>query len=230
MKITLFLPILLIAFASCKSSKKITEIPKEEIALKYSRSACFGTCPVYEVVLTRKGEVYFIGRQFVPMLDTTNFTLDSKTFRDIKAIQNLESYLGLTPNRPEVEVVDVPVLNFSDPGNGLQLDIKMDMPGEIDAITSRIDRELTARSFLPGKGENALEMQEIILELPTDSDPYSFNRTFRFYELNYLSKISDRIFLFRLTTTKKLIEKAIADLNSSDTIIAAQKNHELEHR
>ncbi len=163
-------------------------------------------------------------------MDTLSFTLDSRTLRDIKAIQNLESYQNIKPAESNVEVMDVPVLHFSDRKKGINLELKMNIPGEIQAITDRIDRELTARYFLPGEGENALVRQEIILEFVPEIDPFDYNQSFRFYELNYMDKIADNIYLFRLVTTQSLIGDALADLTTKDAIIAAQKNHELEHR
>jgi hypothetical protein len=55
------------------SASEIREIRQEH-------TACFGTCPVYDVTLRRDGTAQYRGEAFLPVLGIYSATIDSATF------------------------------------------------------------------------------------------------------------------------------------------------------
>lgn len=54
------LAISLLAF-SCKSTKRVTNLKKDEVRFSLDKSACFGNCPIYNLTITQDGYATFEG-------------------------------------------------------------------------------------------------------------------------------------------------------------------------
>lgn len=63
----------------------IDEMPQRPTAFfEMKRTACFGTCPIYNVTIMSNGEVLYEGKNFVDKIGFYHTTLDSTNLQKIK--------------------------------------------------------------------------------------------------------------------------------------------------
>ena len=144
----LFGSFLLFIAAKCGDKKyKYTE----ETSINMTKTACFGSCPVYTFSIKGNGQASYNGRQYVELEgqfdrvfppDTTNFIFD--TF--IKA--NLEQY----KDDYSEPVTDLPTtfLLFKHGGKSKQIRLYYGYPEELQALTDKL-QELAFSKGWPGE-------------------------------------------------------------------------------
>lgn len=77
MRLIYYLVFILIAFFSCKAGKD----EQAGKLLEMKRTACLGTCPVYQVIIYKDRTIEYQGEQYVPFEGSKSFKLKSKDFK-----------------------------------------------------------------------------------------------------------------------------------------------------
>ncbi|MGK7388698.1 MAG: DUF6438 domain-containing protein [Candidatus Cyclobacteriaceae bacterium M2_1C_046] len=80
----LFVAVLAIIFFSCKSSKTAGQDDQKLLTMK--RTACLGTCPVYEFTVFENRKVVYQGASNVPVEEKRTFKLKKKDFQQLKSL------------------------------------------------------------------------------------------------------------------------------------------------
>ena len=72
---------------SCKSSK-MEDLKVEEAIITYSKSRCFGRCPVYDLYIFDDGNVLYKGIENVSKMGTHQATISQEELDKIKSLLN----------------------------------------------------------------------------------------------------------------------------------------------
>ena len=180
---------------NCQSVKTLNEVQASEKLLSYERTPCFGRCPTYEVTVLKNGQAYFVGKNFVSLLDTTKFDLPDNTLNQVKAIMNHPDYQNIRIREPEEQVTDIPGLNFRDFEHDRAYELDQVIPEAIQVIADKIDKVLEDKKFIYNKELYPMIQKEILVELKPGIDPYLLDGKDTFYQLSYRDSIGANIYL-----------------------------------
>lgn len=64
--------ILVIFVSSCKTSKEVSEINVDDALVHYSKSACLGKCPIYDLWVFENGSVFYKGIKYTSKIGSVN--------------------------------------------------------------------------------------------------------------------------------------------------------------
>jgi len=210
--------------------KSHNEINDNDKLLSYERTPCFGYCQTYEVTILKNGQAYFVGRNFVPFLDTAQFTLPENIFAQVKAILYHPDYLNINIVEPEIHITDIPGLNFRDFEHDRSYELDMVIPEAIRVLTDKIDRVLEDQKLVYKKDTYPMIQKEILVEVKPGTDPYSLDGSDIFYQLSYRDSIGAGIYKFILFCPVDRVDQALKAVKQRKGVREAQLNHELERR
>lgn len=106
-----FAALFLLLSISCSNNKNITNISSsnidEKITISLIRTACFGTCPIYELSIQANGMVNYTGKGFVDNLG--EFKGQIKTAKTKALFQKINTYdWEAYPEKFPIDNVDFP--------------------------------------------------------------------------------------------------------------------------
>lgn len=82
--------------------------PRDSLFLNYSRTACFGKCPIYEVKIYHSGYVKYMGDNFVDPLGLHEARIDSTIIQTIQSKAENINFFGLQKVYDHQDVTDLP--------------------------------------------------------------------------------------------------------------------------
>lgn len=130
---------------SCKSGKNITKqlVFDEANSIALERTACFGTCPVYQVIIFADGTINYEGRNHVNQIGFYTGTLDKKTTLNL-FIQVADFSWDAYPDKYPIDNYDFPQFNISYKANDKMKLVKANSNAadELIALSKKIDKLL----------------------------------------------------------------------------------------
>lgn len=129
----LLLGLVLLAVTSCKNRNQVPETA----SIEFSRTACFGTCPIYKMTILGSGLATFEGERFTEKLGSFSIQLSEK---DTKALfQQLDTFdwAGFKDIYP-TEVSDLPgvVFQFNYKQTSKKVVVRGEHPNTLDVLQS----------------------------------------------------------------------------------------------
>lgn len=147
--------ILLIAcfLTNCKSSKEVKTFSDKDIRFSLSKGVCFGTCPVYELIIYHGGHTTFLGKQNTNNLGQYDKMLSSKEYKNIeKAFEKLD--FDNYPDHFESRIPDLPMIKIGY-HNGKQLRVvsgKEDRPEDLMQVQFLLEKVVDSNQWNFVKG------------------------------------------------------------------------------
>lgn len=222
--------IFFLSMTQCNPIKHISQISENKKLLSYERTACYGFCPVYSVILLQNGQVFFIGKQFIPIKDTITFQLPDQQLKQIKQIMEHPEYRNMKIDTTDLQVFDIPKLKYTDFIHDQKYDLDIHIPAPITEITKRIDHILKQKQLLYDDPEYPPGPVEIIISLVPGTDPASVTNSFKGLDLSYIKEIGNDIHLYSIITSESFLSQALEQLKKHESIQEVQKNHSLDRR
>ena len=62
-----YLLVFILFFSSCFNLTKQKELQSPKIIISLEKTACFGRCPVFKIIIYNNGEALYNGQKFVPV-------------------------------------------------------------------------------------------------------------------------------------------------------------------
>ena len=87
-------------------------LPPEEISdvkITLERTACFGTCPIYSLVISGDGNVTYEGKRFVKTLGVQTYQIPVSDVEELVALVYQKNYFSLK-DRYEFSATDLPTV------------------------------------------------------------------------------------------------------------------------
>ncbi|OLE55516.1 MAG: hypothetical protein AUG51_03445 [Acidobacteria bacterium 13_1_20CM_3_53_8] len=116
--------ILLFGIVSATPAQSVGQIT--EISL--SRTACFGRCPVYEVILRADGTATYIGRRFAPRTGTYRGKISNRGFNKLAKLLTARNFFNFEDHYA-VRATDLPSATTSALRDGVRKSVQDYGPG-----------------------------------------------------------------------------------------------------
>lgn len=240
-KVSLFLILPLIVL-SCKSNKQMQESSEQgnsELMLRYSRGACFGVCPVFDVFVYTGGKALFRGRHYAPRKGHFAAHLESAELENYQRI--IQKLQGRTiDTREDAQPADMPAytigFHYRDKwttyeGNGEVPDEFGDLE---DMVLATVDnakwKSVDPEAFVATKSEDKPE--EIIVQLTAEADIKVLEERYADYQFTALKHLSTNLPYWLITFDVRSIEpEAMLTLIKRDPLVVeAEFNKKVEMR
>lgn len=217
-------------FINCTSTRSMEDISDLEKLITYERTPCFGYCPVYEVTILRDGWGFFVGRSFVPYMDTVQFEVPTHTLNQIRAILNHPDYLNYVLKEPEYFITDIPGLNLRDFINDRAYELDQIIPPGVEKITKLVDPVLVKERLIYDPEIYPMVRQEILVELKPGTDPYSLEGKETRYQLSFREEVGAGIYKYEVICSQSDIDQVLTAIRQRKGVRETQLNHKLERR
>ena len=132
-----------------KSIKAKESTVEDTLMVQFSRTGCFGTCPIFTMSIYTSGKAIYEGKNFVEMkgLYQTSFKLG-----DIKAIFNMAeniSFLTLEDSYDNMSVSDLPsaIIRLNDGTYTKKVIDRYDAPEELKQLEKLIDELILKQNW-----------------------------------------------------------------------------------
>jgi hypothetical protein len=131
-----------------------TESVRADVTFTLERTACFGTCPVYQLTITGDGTVVYEGRDFVKVKGRQTSSISTAQVQELVAAFERANFLVLT-DYMEQKVTDLPYAITSLTLGGKTKTVNHyygdnSAPQQLTALESKID-EITNSKQWTGK-------------------------------------------------------------------------------
>ena len=104
---TYFGVIAILLILSCSGNRPIPG----KSSITYNRTACYGTCPIYQMSIGGNGKAVFVGERFTEKIGTWEKQLDKQTCRELFDLFSSVSWDSMSSEYPAF-VSDVPSTIF----------------------------------------------------------------------------------------------------------------------
>lgn len=132
-----------------KSYKAKKADPSDSLMVQFSRTGCFGTCPIFTLSIYTSGHAIYQGKNFVQMKGVyeANFNL-----ADIKSIFNMAeqiSFLTLEDSYDNMGISDVPsaITRLNDGNYTKQVLNRYNGPKELNQLENLIDELILKQNW-----------------------------------------------------------------------------------
>lgn len=122
------------------------------LTITLQRGACFGTCPIYTVVLKGNGAIEFNGERFVQAQGLHTDTLTLQEVQDLVHAFHTSGFFSLHDSYRNDHISDLPltVVTFADGTTTKRIEDYYGAPDALRALEHRIDSVLRTQRWITG--------------------------------------------------------------------------------
>ncbi len=227
-------------WVSCKSSKKVlteTEIKALPLILEYSKSACFGRCPHFNLTVHKNGWMLFEGKRFTAYEGRTTDRLSKEELAQLIAdckntnLFQYEAEYGM--NIPDLPTTKI---HYHEDNQDKAVRWKLRPPQELKDLDKKIFKIVTDRGWVTnghkntGRGQSvkpstAIE-NELIVQFDKDVDIQAILNGYKAFDLKLkktISKNSD-MYLLEYDTEKIPPHKMMRKMKAQEGVLQVEFN------
>ena len=247
MKLLISLSIVLLCLAfinfSCKSNKALTlqEIARLPKIVEYSRSACYGQCPHFDLTIYKNGWMVFEGKRFTKQEGTATDRLTkeelSQLIADCKTADLWQYQSEYSMNIPDLPTVSI---HFYEEGKDKGVKWKMRPPAALSALSNKLMDLVYVRNWVENTGKkdkgialpNGIIENELIVQFKNKIEPKQWAQKYERFGLKVRKPLStlSHIYLLAYDTGKIAPDKMLATIKKDDKVATAEFNKRLETR
>ncbi len=134
---------------SAKEDSLATLAAQKDTFLIYHRGACYGMCPIFDLVVYMDGSAVYEGKNFVDLIGFYQTKMDATALQKITDQANAIGYFGLEEKYDNPSVTDLPTTR-----TGIAKDGKLKMvanrykgPGGLRMLYETIDKVIAAQKW-----------------------------------------------------------------------------------
>ncbi len=134
-----------------KEDSLATLAAQKDTFLIYHRGACYGMCPIFDLVVYMDGSAVYEGRNFVDLIGFYQTKMDATALQKITDQANAIGYFGLQEKYDNPNVTDLPTTR-----TGISKDGKLKMvsnrykgPAGLKMLYDAIDKTIAAQKWEP---------------------------------------------------------------------------------
>lgn len=155
----------LISILSCSSIKMETDQTKAIPVIVYSKSPCFGNCPIYNMTIYNSGLIKYNGVKFTEKMGKFEKTLDSKTYTELIKLFKTNRFWRFDDDYG-MDLVDAATITLSYSENGKTKTVKgkSKFPDKLKELYAKLDEiEKSKDGWIQlEKAEKIIKPEEII--------------------------------------------------------------------
>jgi hypothetical protein len=227
---------------SCKSQKQMQETSDQgnsELMFRYSRGACFGVCPVFDIYVYTSGKALFRGRHYAPRRGHFAAQVESDILDKFQ--RNIQKLQGKAiDTRDETQPADMPAykIGFHVKDKWTTFEGNGEVPDELgdleDMVLDLVDnagwQSVDPQAFDVTKAEDKPE--EIIVQLTADADIKVLEERYADYQFTALKHLSPNLPYWLITFDVRSIEPEamLALIKRDPLVVEAEFNKKVEMR
>ena len=118
----------------------VEEAQKEELLISMMRTACYGTCPIYNVQIYTSGRVQYEGKNFVDRIGSYHTNFDTASLKKIQEKIRSINYFSLQ-DKYDSPITDLPsvITEVHLDGQVKKIEDRHKGPKELDELYAEID-------------------------------------------------------------------------------------------
>lgn len=139
-----------------KDSIEKSKASERDTFLFYQRGACFGMCPIFDLVIYTDGQAIYEGKNFVDMIGFYQTKLDPAVLQKILNRANSIGYFGLEEKYDNDYVTDLPttVTGILYEGKLKLVHNRYKGPAVLKTLYDEIDKIITEQKWQPTSNNN----------------------------------------------------------------------------
>jgi len=163
MKRFLFIPLAALLLAACSSSRKkqqsevasvqpvIEQKYVTDTALYYSRGACFGMCPIFELTVMRNGKATYLGKNHVDRIGRYEAQISYSDVQEVVAKAKEIGYFQLQGVYDSDKVQDLPNITTGINADGILYRVRNRYkgPAALQKLYSTLDTMIAKQNWKP---------------------------------------------------------------------------------
>jgi Domain of unknown function (DUF6438) len=128
--------VIVVFSAGCSTHKGISA----KSTIKYNRTACYGTCPIYELTIDGKGKAIFVGERFTDKLGTWEKDLDKETCSELFNLLSSVAWDTLSDEYPAY-ISDVPstIYHYANKTHDKEVIVSGTHPAILDKVATQLN-------------------------------------------------------------------------------------------
>jgi hypothetical protein len=118
----------------------VEEVQKEELLISMMRTACYGTCPIYNVQIYTSGKVQYEGKNFVDRIGRYHTTFDTASLQKLQDKIRSINYFSFQ-DKYDSPITDLPsvITEVHLDGQVKKIEDRHKGPKELDELYAEID-------------------------------------------------------------------------------------------
>lgn len=254
--IATFLVVTVLFLSSCKSSKKTlvptvqeavkpltqTDIQALPKVLEFSKSACRGTCPYFNLTVYQDGHLVFEGKRHTLQ---EGIATDKLTKEEFAQLQMHCEAADLWNRQPAygMNVMDIPTttVHFYEGGKDKEVKWRLRAPEQLPTLSNQIMELIYARNWVERNDRNkekgiklpaqAIE-NEVIIQFKEKIDAEAWCKQYERYGLLSKKALSTTtpIYLMSFDTGKMAPDKMLEIINNDEKVATAEFNKRMGTR
>lgn len=251
--IAIFLLVTIFFISSCKSSKKTvvqeltkpltqTEIQALPKVLEFSKSACRGYCPYFNLTVYQDGHLVFEGKRHTKM---EGFATDKLTKEEFAQLQTHCATADLWNRQPAygMNIMDIPTttVHFYEGGKDKEVKWRMRAPEQLPTLSNQIMELIFARDWIErgdSNKERGVKMppqaidNEVIIKFKEKIDAAAWCKKYERYGLISKKALSPRtpIYLMSFDTAKMPPVEMLEIIQGDEKVATAEFNKRIGSR
>ncbi len=127
----------------------VEEVQKEELLISMMRTACYGTCPIYNVQIYNSGRVQYEGKNFVDRIGSYHTTFDIASLQKLQDKIRSINYFSFQ-DKYDSPITDLPsvITEVHLDGQVKKIEDRHKGPKELDELYAEIDALLAEAKWI----------------------------------------------------------------------------------
>lgn len=230
----------MISIFSCNTIKMESDQTKAIPVIVYSKSPCFGNCPIYNMTIYNSGLIKYNGVRFTEKMGKFEKTLDTKTYSELLKLFKTNRFWRFDDDYG-MDLVDAATitLSYSDNGKTKTVKGKSKFPDKLKEIFTKLDEiEKSKDGWIQlEKAEKVVKPEEIIdnqIIIKTGEGMIlaSWLQEYKSYGVRLMRKISGTDDMWLIRFDKELIspEEMLKKIKADKYIAEAEFNTKTSER
>lgn len=196
------------SLSSCASQKErvkgTAEFSMPVEMIRYTRGACFGKCPVFELLVFDDGKAILEGKMHLNHTGFFDYTLTPEELDEMKSLLDKTDFASMEDTYYG-EIADVPAVGLTvrRPTFEKKIGGNWQFPDALTSIFRHLDQYVESEKWLPMMGKNAFYLQNrsiipdrIITDLDPKLDPEIWIKSYTRYGARIVKRIAPRLHLY----------------------------------
>ena len=236
------LTISLLAF-SCKSTKQVTNLKKDEIRFSLKKGACFGKCPIYALTINQAGYATFEGEANTDKLGIYGKQITEDQFKSIESAF-IEAKFETYPDEFASQIADLPTITIGYHNGEIYREVsgKEDRPEQVSQLQFSLEKIADSGNWTLLQSAEEIDnttkpevvniYSEVIIEPIPGTLIAKWIESLSKYRVRLMKKIAPTLNLYLITYDAKAIspEEFLKLLEQDENIKSAEFNKKTSKR
>ncbi len=213
------------------------DLSKLQPLVELKKGPCFGSCPVFEMIIYEGGWVSYEGERFTNRIGMYTKQIDVATFKEvINAFEDADVWQYQNAYKAQIPDMATVTVVYHKDGNTKSIKGKDGRPAKIVELEKMLNKIAESSGWERKTGTSTYDVpkgtiaNELIVNLARDVDPAVWIIQFSRQEMNIVKRISPNspYWLFRYNTNKMDPNEMLERVRRDPYVLSAEFNKEVK--